>query len=146
MRFLLVGSSVVCIVAAFFAGTSIGANQAKSKVTNLLHDPLSEEFTPGREVLVDLVEIPPNTALDHHRHPGEEFHYYLEGDPEIQIQGSAAIRPELGTVGHVPFKAVHRAGAGKNGAKILVFRVHTKGEPWRYLEGDMPKGHDAVRH
>ena len=145
MRFLLAGSFAACIAAAFFAGAGFGAGQAKSKVTNLLHDSLSEEFTPGREVLVDLVEIPPNTSLDRHWHPGEEFHYYLEGDPEIQINGSAVKRPDLGTVGHVPFKALHRAGAGEAGAKILVFRVHTKGQPWRYLEDEKTEGPDAHR-
>lgn len=145
MRFLLAGSLATCIAVAFFAGTSFGASQAKSKVTNLLHDSFSEEFTPGREVLVDLVEIPPNTSLDRHWHPGEEFHYYLEGEPQIQIKGGAVKRPELGTVGHVPFKALHRAGAGKAGAKILVFRVHTKGQPWRYLEDEKPEGRDAHR-
>jgi len=137
--------AAICIVIAFFAGISYGAGQAKSKVTNLLQDSLSEEFTPGREILVDLVEIPANSQLDRHWHPGEEFHYYLEGDPEITVQGKGVIRPALGTVGHVPFEALHRAGAGKAGAKILVFRVHTKGKPWRYLENEPSDGHDAVR-
>ena len=145
MRVLAVGTSALCLVIAFFAGTSYGASQAKSKVTNLLQDSLSEKFTPGREVLVDLVEIPPNSQLDRHWHPGEEFHYYLEGDPEITIEGNAPTHPALGTVGHVPFETLHRAGAGKSGAKILVFRVHTKGKPWRYLESERNDGHDAVR-
>ena len=35
---------------------------------------------------MDLVEIPPNGQLDRHWHPGEEFHDYLEGDPEITIK------------------------------------------------------------
>jgi quercetin dioxygenase-like cupin family protein len=145
MRFLIVSSSVLCLAAAFCAGVAFGASQAKSKVTKLFHEPLSVEFTPDRDILVDLVEIPPNTSLDRHWHPGEEFHYYLEGDPEIQIQGKPAARPELGTVGHVPFKTLHRAGAGKSGAKILVFRVHAKGQPWRYLEDDKPGSNDAIR-
>ena len=145
MRVLAIGTSAVCIVMAFFAGTSFGASQAKSKVTNLLQASLSEKFTPGREVLVDLVEIPPNSQLDRHWHPGEEFHYYLEGDPEITIEGKGLTRPALGTVGHVTFETLHRAGAGKAGAKILVFRVHTKGKPWRYLENEQHEGHDAVR-
>lgn len=144
MRLSGVGSSALCIVIAFYAGMSLGASQAKSRVTNLLHDSLSEEFTPGREVLVDLVEIPPNATLDRHWHPGEEFHYYLEGEPEIEIDGKMN-RPALGTVGHVPFRTFHRAGAGKSGATILVFRVHTKGAPWRYLEDDDHEGEDAVR-
>lgn len=145
MRFLLVGSSALCIAAAFLAGASFGSSQAKSKVTNLLHESLNEKFIPDREVLVDLVEIPPNASLDRHWHPGEEFHYYLEGEPEILIEGKGTTRPSPGTVGHVPFEKVHRAGAGKAGAKILVFRVHTKGKPWRYLEGDADDSHDAIR-
>jgi quercetin dioxygenase-like cupin family protein len=146
MRAITVGTSAVCIaVIAFCAGTSYGASQAKSKVTNLLQASLSEEFTPDREVLVDLVEIPPNIKLDRHWHPGEEFHYYLEGDPEITIEGKGLTYPRLGTAGHVPFETIHSAGAGDSGAKILVIRVHTRGEPWRYLEGEHPEGHDAVR-
>ena len=145
MRILAIGTSVVCIAIAFFAGSSYGAAQAKSKVTNLLHDSLSEKFSPGREVLVDLVEIPANSQLDRHWHPGEEFHYYLEGDPEVTIEGNGLTRPALGTVGHVPFETLHRAGAGKAGARILVFRVHTKGKPWRYLENEHHEGRDAIR-
>ena len=145
MRALVVGSSALCIVVGFIAGTSYGASQASSNVTNLLHDSLSENFIPDREVLVDLVEIPPNSQLDRHWHPGEEFHYYLAGDPEITIEGKGLTRPALGTVGHVPFETLHRAGAGKAGAKIIVFRVHTKGKPWRYLENEHDEAHDAVR-
>jgi quercetin dioxygenase-like cupin family protein len=145
MRFFPVLAIPACMAVAFFAGASFGASQAKSKVTNLLHDALSEAFTPGREILVDLVEIPANTSLDRHWHPGEEFHYYLEGMPEIQIDDGAIQHPVPGTVGHVPFKALHRAGAGPGGAKILVFRVHAKGQPWRYLEDESTEGHDAHR-
>jgi quercetin dioxygenase-like cupin family protein len=96
--------------------------------------PLADDFTPGREVLIDLVQIPPNTSLDRHWHPGEEFHYYLEGEVEIKIDGAPSIIGTPGTVGHVPFKKWHVAVAGAKGAKIVVFRVHTKGEPWRYAD------------
>ena len=66
MRVVAAGTSALCVIIAFFAGASFGASQAKSKVTNLLQHSLSEKFTPGREVLVDLVEIPPNSQLDRH--------------------------------------------------------------------------------
>jgi quercetin dioxygenase-like cupin family protein len=116
------------------------APTAKPEVQNLLHATLDPQFTAGREVLVDLVEIPPNAALEWHTHPGEEFHYYLEGDARVEIDGRGALEGKPGTVGHVSFKAKHRAMAGPQGAKVLVFRVHTQGQPWRYpAEG--PQAH-----
>lgn len=145
MRFVTVGSCALCLAIGFVAGVGAAAGPAKSKVTNLLHAPLSERFTPGREVLVDRVEIPPNTALDRHWHPGEEFHYYLEGEPVIEIEGRGQARPRLGTVGHVPYEVRHRASAGDAGATILVFRVHAKGEPWRYLDDRADDARDAER-
>lgn len=122
--------------AGLVVGSTLGASNptAKPNVKTLMQMPLADAFTPGREVQVDLVQIPPNTTLDRHWHPGEEFHYYLEGEVEIRIDGAPSIIGTAGGVGHVPFKKWHVAVAGSKGAKILVFRVHTKGEPWRYLD------------
>lgn len=85
---------------------------------------------------IDLVEFPPDTALGWHWHPGEEFHYYLEGEVEIQIEGQPSIIGMPGTVGHIPFKTMHQAVTHDKGAKVLVFRVHSKGEPWKYDDDD----------
>jgi quercetin dioxygenase-like cupin family protein len=122
--------------AGLFIATAIPVlgGSGGSKVTNLFTAPLSAQFAPGREVLIDIVEIPPNQKLDWHWHPGEEFHYYLEGNPVIERADASPIIGKSGTVGHVAFKQRHQATAGDEGAKILVFRIHTKGEPWRYLE------------
>ena len=131
-------------LAVFALGLLLGAvlpaigNPSASKVTNLLTDRLSPDFVPDREVLIDLVEIPPNARLDWHWHPGEEFHYYLDGDAVIEREGLAPIVGTPGTTGHVAFKQHHQARAGARGAKILVFRVHAKGEPWRYLDDTHP--------
>jgi len=131
---------VVTAVSMFAAGMLAGAalpvlgHSAGSKVTNLLTATLATEFTPDREVLIDLVEIPPNQKLDWHWHPGEEFHYYLEGDPVIELGDAPPIIGKPGAVGHVAFRQRHQATAGEKGAKIIVFRVHTTGEPWRYLD------------
>ena len=137
------GTGLVLFTAmSLLAGTTpdAAAPTAKPDVQNLLHATLDPQFTAGREVLVDLVEIPPNAALEWHTHPGEEFHYYLEGDARVEIDGRGALEGKPGTVGHVPFKAKHRAMAGPQGAKVLVFRVHTQGQPWRYpAEG--PQAH-----
>ena len=131
---------VLAVLMAFAAGVLVGTappvrgDSARSKVTNLLTAGLSPEFTPDREVLVDLVEIPPNQKLDWHWHPGEEFHYYLEGNAVIERKDAPPIVGTPGTVGHVAFKQHHQGTAGDQGARILVFRIHTRGEPWRYLD------------
>jgi quercetin dioxygenase-like cupin family protein len=131
---------ILFFLPAFAAGLVVGAavpalsQPAGSKVTNLLTAALSTEFTPDREVLIDLVEIPPNQKLDWHWHPGEEFHYYLEGDLVIELGDAPPIIGKPGTVGHVAFKQRHQASAGDKGAKIIVFRVHSKVAPWRYLD------------
>ncbi len=136
---------IATVVPVFAAGALVGAavpvvsHSVGSKVTNLLTAALSTEFTPDREVLIDLVEIPPNQKLDWHWHPGEEFHYYLEGDPVIELADAPPIIGKPGTGGHVAFKQRHQATAGDKGAKIIVFRVHTKGSPWRYLDAEDPK-------
>lgn len=133
-------SHKLVLLSTFAAGMAVGAaipvlgGSTGSKVTNLLTAALATEFTPGREVLIDLVEIPPNQKLDWHWHPGEEFHYYLEGNPVIERVNAPPIIGKPGTVGHVEFKQRHQAAAGDEGAKMLVFRVHTTGEPWRYLD------------
>ena len=74
------------------------------------------------------------TTLERHWHPGEEFHYYLEGEVEIAIDGHEPIVGTPGTIGHVPYKALHTAITKEKSAKVLVFRVHTKGQPMRHLE------------
>lgn len=57
------------------------------ELENLLRTSLAEEFAPGREIVVSHVELPPDTTMRWHWHPGEEFHYYLEGEVRIEIEG-----------------------------------------------------------
>src|SRR5262249_7202619 len=59
---------------------------------------------------------------------------YLEGDPVIELGDAPALGGKPATVAHVGFKQRHQSTAGDKGAMIVVFRVHTKGAPWRYLD------------
>lgn len=133
---------IAALVAAIFLnGTLVGCSKPRAAVSSnevltktLLQQAMANEFTPSREVLVDHVEIPPNTTMDWHSHPGEEFHYYLEGEVELAFDGSPSIVGTPGTVAHIPYKKVHTVITRGKGVKIVVFRVHTKGEPVRTLE------------
>jgi len=130
-------SLIIFLITLAFNFAANGQNQSREiKIENLLLESLSEQFTPDREVRIDLVEFPPDTVFGWHWHPGEEFHYYLEGEVEIQIEGQPSIIGKPGTVGHVPFKTKHQAVTHDKGAKVLVFRVHSKGEPWKYDDNE----------
>lgn len=49
----------------------------------------------------------------------------LKGKPNVQLK--------QGDIFKVPFKQVHTAKTDEKGTKLLVFRVHKKGEPERVL-------------
>lgn len=101
------------------------------KLENLLKAEL--EGVKGTEVIVSRVTIPPNASLPRHWHPGEEFAYVLEGTVTLWQEGKDDIVLKGGDVGKVPLKQVHTAMTSDEGATILVFRVHEKGQPERVV-------------
>lgn len=103
----------------------------KPKIENLLTSVLGG--ADGLEVILSHVTLPPNAALPKHWHPGEEFAYILKGSVTVLLEGQNEIEVSEGGVGVVPFKHVHSARSGSEGATILVFRVHEQGQPGRTL-------------
>ena len=101
------------------------------KLANLLRAEL--ELAEGIEVIVSMIEVPPETSLPTHYHPGEEFVYITEGSGTVWQKGKPDIVLKKGDVFKVPLKQVHTAKTGKEGFKAVVFRVHKKGEPERIL-------------
>ncbi|MGH9456698.1 MAG: cupin domain-containing protein [Thermoanaerobaculia bacterium] len=122
------------VVLAHSSSSEAPADPAEVRMENLFQQALAEDFTPGREVVVSHVEIPPHTTLQRHWHPGEEFIYLRDGEVEITIDGQSAMLDTPGEVAHVPFRKLHTAITHDRGARVVVFRVHTTGEPVRYFE------------
>ena len=91
------------------------------------------EGVEGTEVIVSITTVPPHTTLPKHWHPGEEFAYVLEGSFVLWQDGKADEIYKKGDVGKVPLKQVHTVATKKEGATILVFRVHESGQPGRVL-------------
>ena len=85
----------------------------------------------GTEVIVSNVQIPANTTLPKHWHPGEEFVYILEGSVTLWQKGKDNISGKKGEVIKVPLKQIHTGITGKEGVSLLVFRVHEQGKPER---------------
>lgn len=106
--------------------SSIGA---ELKLETLLKAKL--EGVAETEVVVSKVNIPPNTSLPKHWHPGEEFAYVLSGAVTLWLKGKTDIVVKQGEVVKVPLKQVHTAITGSEGVSLLVFRVHEQGKPER---------------
>ncbi len=101
------------------------------KIDNIMTSQL--ELVEGTEVVVSHVEIPANTTLPKHWHPGEEFAYVLEGSLVLWQKDKSDTHLKKGDVFKVPLKQIHSAKTGKGGATVLIFRVHESGKPVRVI-------------
>ena len=99
------------------------------KIDNIMTSQL--ELVEDTEVVVSHVEIPANTTLPKHWHPGEEFVYVLEGSYVLWQKDKSDTHLKKGDVFKLPLKQIHTAKTGEEGTTILVFRVHEKGKPIR---------------
>jgi quercetin dioxygenase-like cupin family protein len=132
----IVKTIIVCIFLIVFGLVESSSSDTKDKARSevFFQSQLAEQLAPEREAIVKIQIIPPNSTLDWHRHPGEAFHYYLDGEVTIEIEGIEPIVGTPGNVGHVPYRKLHRAVAGEKGAKVLIFRVHVEGERESYSD------------
>lgn len=95
----------------------------------VLRSPLAG--TPGVEVIVSDVVIPPNGQVARHYHPGEEFLYLIEGTAIHVEEGRADLPLKAGDSYAIPPRAIHSPRGGPEGARAIVFRVHVAGQPER---------------
>ena len=89
------------------------------------------ELVEGMEVIVSHVEIPANTTLPMHWHPGEEFIYVLEGSGVMLQEGESDIPMEKGGIFKVPLRQIHTVETGEDSTTLLIFRIHEAGQPIR---------------
>lgn len=101
------------------------------KVIDLLRDTIG--LAEGVEVIMTYVEIPENTPLPAHYHPGEEFVYVIEGSGVLILNDQDTLRAKAGDSYKVPLRAEHGFYSEDEGVKVVVFRVHEKGQPDRIL-------------
>ena len=98
-------------------------------IDNILTSQL--DSVAGTEIIVNHVEMPANTTLPKHWHPGEEFVYVLEGSSVLWQKDKPDVHLKKGDVIKVPLKQIHTARTGEEGVMLLVFRVHEMGQPVR---------------
>jgi len=101
------------------------------KIENLLRDSLG--IAEGIEVVMSYIELPKNTILPSHYHPGEEFIYLIQGYGELTLRDQSKMIIKAGETAKVPLKLVHSFSSLNEDVKGVVFRVHEKGQPDRIL-------------
>ena len=132
------------IAVLFLAGCTNTTTQAEKEVVevketvikelaikNLLRDSLA--LADSVEVVMSYLEVPKNTTLPQHYHPGEEFIYMIEGSGELTIEGQDPRIVRAGDAIKIPYKHKHKFSSLDEDVRAIVFRVHEEGNPDRIL-------------
>ena len=88
------------------------------------------DVPPGeRETVMAVVEVPANTDVARHTHPGPETDYVLEGDLILNVEGVGPKTYKAGDSFYVPAGVVHGGKSGPNGIKFIGVYIVEKGKP-----------------
>ena len=107
------------------------SQSASAQAENLLRDSIAG--VEGKEIIVSRVSFPPYTELPWHWHPGEEFFYVIDGSVTLKRRGQPDSLATQGDAQKIAPQIIHTGSTGEQGAELVIFRVHTEGEPERYL-------------
>ena len=114
------------------AGQAAEPSQSASvQAENLLRESIAD--VEGKEIIVSRVSFPPHTELPWHWHPGEEFFYVIDGSVTLKRRGQPDSLATQGDAQKIAPQIIHTGSTGEQGAELVIFRVHTEGEPERYL-------------
>jgi quercetin dioxygenase-like cupin family protein len=123
MRTKLVASILLCL----FARTAMAQ---EAKVTPLMSKDLPE--SPGKEMLMIIVEHAPGGSNPVHRHNAHAMVYVLEGSVVMQVKGGKQLTLTPGQSfyeGPDDVHVVDRNASSTKPAKFLVVLIKDKGAP-----------------
>jgi len=119
-----------CMICLLCAGVQAQPQQVTTADVLLRQ---SVEGVPTKEVIVNQVSIPPHTELPWHWHPGEEIFYVIEGEVTLAQRGKPDLLSRVGEVNIIAPGVIHTGFTGEEGATLVIFRVHDKGQPERVV-------------
>ena len=129
---------LLLILAFVWSGSPPGLAQAEGEASeptvvaqNLLREAIAG--AADREVIVSRVSFPPNTELPWHWHPGEEIFYVMSGAVTLKRRGLPDVAAQAGDAHSIAPKIIHTGHTADEGVELVIFRIHTVGEPERYL-------------
>ena len=119
-----------CMICLLCAGVQAQPQQVTTADVLLRQ---SVEGVPTKEVIVNQVSIPPHTELPRHWHPGEEIFYVIDGEVTLARRGKPDLLSRVGEVNIIAPGVIHTGRTGEEGATLVIFRVHDKGQPERVV-------------
>jgi quercetin dioxygenase-like cupin family protein len=84
---------------------------------------------PDLEAVMGVIKRTGESSGGKHYHPGGEFGFVLEGTVIIKSENRAPITLRAGSSFNQPAGAWHAISTAAEGARTVVFRVVTKGQP-----------------
>jgi quercetin dioxygenase-like cupin family protein len=118
---------VALVLLSLMTGTAMAQ---EAKVTSLMSKDLPE--SPGKEMLMIMVEYPPGSKDPIHRHNAHAMVYVLEGSIVMQVKGGKQVTLKPGQTFYEGADDVHVVGRNASStkpAKFVVFFVKDKGAP-----------------
>jgi quercetin dioxygenase-like cupin family protein len=131
---MLKTSIIVAIAALAIGGVALAQQMAPppgAQTAGLKRTVLQKfDVPPGeRETVTAFIEIPANTDVARHTHPGPEVDYVVEGDLVLNIDGQPPKPYKAGESFYIPAGTVHGGLSGPNGTKLLGSYIVEKGKP-----------------
>lgn len=120
----------LCVVLLIAAMPRITAASPAAKATPLLTRELPD--LPGKEALVLVVEYPPGSVDEVHRHDAHAFVYVLEGSIVMGLKGGKEVTLTPGQTFYEGPDDIHSVGRNASTtkpAKFLAVLIKAKGAP-----------------
>jgi len=120
----------IILVALALLGVTTAAMAQEPKVTVLMSKDLAD--SPGKEMLMLLVEHVPGGSSPSHRHNAQAMVYVLEGSVIQQVKGGQEITLKPGQTfyeGRDDIHVVDRNASKTKPAKFVVVLIKDKGAP-----------------
>jgi quercetin dioxygenase-like cupin family protein len=127
-------SIIVAVAALAIGGTALAQNQMAPPVaqTQGLKRTVLQKFdvpAGDRETVTAFIEIPANTDVARHSHPGPEVDYVVDGDLTLNVDGQPPKSFKAGDSFYIPAGTVHGGRSGPNGTKLVGTYIVEKGKP-----------------
>ncbi len=131
------GSVLLVSIVAVTATVAATVTQQPTRTILEKHD---QTGVPGKEVVIGTAELPAETAIGFHTHPGDEIGYVLEGTLVVKTRGQPDKVLKAGDTFFNVRGAVHSliAAPGSQGGKAVSTWIVDKGKPLSTPVPDAP--------